>query len=122
MRSGELATADARSRAAVVAEPSASPPDHAVTLASAFMSSGYMFPLIKGTEALAAVMLLSNRFVPLALALLAPVVVNIVAFHAFLAPTGVGMTVVILALEMYLAWGYRAAYRPMLATRASPSA
>jgi putative oxidoreductase len=32
------------------------------------------------------VLLLANRFVPLALVLLAPIVVNIVLFHAFMAP------------------------------------
>src|SRR6188768_3359686 len=47
----------------------------------ALFVSGYMFPLIKGTEVIASILLLTNRFVPLALAVLAPVVVNIVAFH-----------------------------------------
>ena len=49
--------------------------------------------------------------------LLAPVVVNIVAVHAFLAPTGLGMTVVIVGLQLYLAWSYRSAYRPLLTAR-----
>ena len=62
-------------------------------------------------------LLLSNRFVPLALALLAPVIVNIVAFHAFLAPSGVAIALVVLALELYLAWTYRAAFRPMLSPK-----
>src|ERR1700751_3449461 len=35
-----------------------------------------------------AILLLLNRFVPLALVLLGPVVVNIVLFHAFMAPSG----------------------------------
>jgi hypothetical protein len=65
-------------------------------------------------------LLLLNRFVPLALALIAPVIVNIVAVHAFLAPSGLGMTVVILSLELYLAWAYRSAFRPMLAAHVLP--
>jgi hypothetical protein len=36
-------------------------------------------------------LLLSNRFVPLALILLGPVIVNILCFHAFMAPQGIGM-------------------------------
>jgi len=95
--------------------PPESMPEGAVAFSAALTKTGYMLPLIKGTEVLAGVMLLANRFVPLALALLAPVVVNIVAFHAFLAPVGMVMTLVVLALEVYLAWSYRAAYRPMLA-------
>ncbi len=86
----------------------------------AMMNTGFLFKLVKGTEVLCGLLLLLNRFVPLALVLLAPVIVNIVLVHAFLAPSGVGMGVVILALELYLAWCYRGAYRPMLAARATP--
>jgi len=78
-----------------------------------------MFPLICGTEAVVGGLLLANRLVPLALALLAPVVVNILAFHVFLEPSGLGVALVVCALELDLAWGYRSAYRPMLALRAS---
>ncbi|QRO01409.1 DoxX family protein [Archangium violaceum] len=101
-------------------QPTTPIPEGALAFAGALGKTGYMFPLIKGTEVLAGVLLLSNRFVPLALALLAPVIVNIVAYHAFLAPEGTGMTVFILALEVYLAWSYRGVYRPMLAMRATP--
>ena len=40
------------------------------------------------------VLLLVNRFVPLALVLLGPVIVNILLFHALLAPEGAQMAVV----------------------------
>lgn len=96
-------------------QPTTPPPEQALSLAMALMKSGYMFQLIKGTEVLAGALLLSNRFVPLALVLLAPVLLNIVAFHAFLAPDGLGISIVLIALEFALAWVYRAAYRPMLA-------
>src|SRR5882757_5549869 len=52
----------------------ASMPHGAVSFASALLGTGYMFQLIKGTEVLVGALLLANRFVPLALALLAPVV------------------------------------------------
>jgi uncharacterized membrane protein YphA (DoxX/SURF4 family) len=88
--------------------------------AGALFATGYMFPLIKGTEVLAGILLLSNRYVPLALAILAPVVVNIVAFHAFLAPAGLAIPIVVLALELYLARSYRDAFAPMLHARTEP--
>jgi len=99
--------------------PTTPPPEGAMAFAMALMKTGYMMPLIKGTELLVGVLLLLNRFVPLALVLLAPVLVNIVAFHAFLAPTGLGMMVVIVGLELYLAWTYRGAYRSLLTARAT---
>jgi hypothetical protein len=92
-------------------------PEGAAAFGGALFKTGYMFPLIKGTEVIVGVLLLSNRFVPLALALIAPIVVNIFAFHAILAPAGMALPVIIVALEAYLAWTYRDAFRPMLAAR-----
>lgn len=97
--------------------PSTPMPAGAASFLGALLGAGYMLPLIKGTELLAGILVLSNRFVPLALVLLAPVVVNIVAFHLFLEPSGLPVALVVLALELVLAWAHRAAYRPLLAAR-----
>jgi hypothetical protein len=96
-------------------------PEGALAFAGALAKTGYMFPLIKGTEVVAGALLLSNRFVPLALAIIAPNVVNILAFHAFLEPSGIGLAIVVLALELFLAWAYRDAFRSMLAARVRPA-
>jgi DoxX-like protein len=99
--------------------PAGPQPAGAMAFGMALMQTGYMFPLIKGTEVVAGALLLSNRFVPLALALLAPVIVNIVLFHALLAPEGTVIALATLVLELYLAWVHRRAFAPMLAARAS---
>ena len=93
-------------------------PASSMAFAGALMATGYMFPLIKGTEVLVGALLLANRFVPLALVLLAPVLVNIVLFSAFLAPSGIGMGIVLVGLQLFLAWTHRRAYRPLLTARA----
>jgi len=85
------------------------------------MKTGYMFRLVAETQVIVGVLLLTNRFVPLALALIAPVVVNIVAFHLFLATSGIGMAAFVLIMEIYLAWSYRHAYCSMLAMRTTPA-
>jgi uncharacterized membrane protein YphA (DoxX/SURF4 family) len=100
-------------------QPPAGLPEGAVAFNAALQDTGYMLPLICGTEALVGALLLANRLVPLALALLAPVAVNILAFHLFLEPGGLGIALGVCALELYLAWGYRTAFRPMLAVRAT---
>ena len=102
--------------------PQPPPPDRAMAFMGALAGTGYMFPLIKGVEVVAGAMLLSNRFVPLALALLAPNVVNIVLFHSVLAPAGLPVALMVLALELYAAWSYRRAYAPMLHARTSTTA
>jgi uncharacterized membrane protein YphA (DoxX/SURF4 family) len=103
-----------------IPQPKAPMPEVAVTFMGALTKTGYMLPLIFGTQVIVGALLLSNRFVPLALALNAPVIVNIVAFHAFVAPAGVVMAGVVLVLELYLAWEYRQTYAPMLAMRVKP--
>lgn len=85
------------------------------------LSGTYLFTLVKLTELVAGLMLLSNRLVPLGAVLLAPVVVNIVAFHALVLKTGLPLPLVIVALLGVLAWQHRAAYRPLFAT-AKPQA
>ena len=84
----------------------------------ALANTKYMIPLIFTTQTLGGVLLLLNRFVPLALALLAPVIVNIILFHLFLAPSSIPPAIVVLGLELFLAWRYRAAFRSMLAFHA----
>lgn len=86
----------------------------------ALAATGYMFPLIKGTELVAGAMLLGNRFVPLALVLLAPILVNIFAFHAVLAP-GLGMPIVLIAIEIFLAYSYRDAFAGVLSAKSEPA-
>lgn len=82
----------------------------------ALVQTGYMFPLIKGTEVVAGLLLLFGRFVPLALTLLAPVTVNILLFHLVLAPPP-AMPLLIIAAQLYLAYSYRQVFAPMLASQ-----
>ena len=59
-------------------------------------------------------LLLSGRFIPLALLLLGPVIVNIVLFHIFLAPTGVAPAVIVSVLALFLLWTHRNRFAPLV--------
>jgi putative oxidoreductase len=100
--------------------PEVTMPDDALAFVTALVESGYLMQLIAATHLIVGLLLLINRFVPLALALFAPFIVNSIAFHLFLERSGLPMALVFLALELYLAWVYRAAFRPMLASRVVP--
>src|ERR1700726_4783262 len=56
------------------------------------------------------ILLLSNRFVPLALTLLGPVIVNILLFHVTMAPDGLPMALVVTALWSVIFFRVRAAF------------
>src|SRR4051794_40147647 len=55
-------------------------PAAAGAFAGALAAAGYFFPMLKVIEIATGLLLLSGRFVPLALTIAAPILVNIVAF------------------------------------------
>ncbi len=83
----------------------------------ALVQSGYLLALVKGVEVVTGLLLLAELFVPLALTVLAPVLVNIALFHVFLDPAGLPVVVLLVGLEVYLAWTWRAAFAPLLRAR-----
>jgi hypothetical protein len=94
------------------------PPD-VITVSTGLIKGGYM-AVVSATQIIVAVLLLTNRFVPLALALLAPIVVGIITFHITIAPATIVPGIFVLVMELYLAWAYRGAFRPMLRAKVSP--
>ena len=94
-------------------------PQDIITVSMALMKAGYM-NVVSAVEILVAVLLLANRFVPLALTLLAPILVGILTFHIALQPATIGPGIFVTLLELYLAWSYRRAFCPMLAAKVTP--
>ncbi len=84
--------------------------------------TGYMFPMIKVIETACGALLLLGLYVPLALLLLAPVLVNVVMYHVMLDPSILRpVALVLMALELYLAWQYRQSFRGVFELRARPA-
>jgi uncharacterized membrane protein YphA (DoxX/SURF4 family) len=100
-------------------EPKEPPPKAMMDFAMALMNTGYLFGLIKGVELIAGLMFLIGRFVPLALVIIAPVLVNIALANIKLAPAPAGVitSVVLIVLWLYLAWAHRAAAAPLLTAK-----
>jgi putative oxidoreductase len=94
-------------------------PERIESFMGALEETGYFLPLLSGVETLCGLLLLIGRFVPLALTVLAPVVVNIILFHLFLDPKGIVVGLVALVLGIYLAWSHRSSFRGVLAAKAS---
>ena len=91
-------------------------PDAAKSFFGALFASGYMVPLLFATQIVGGALVLLGM-VPLGLLLLAPVIVNIIAFHSFLAPAGLPLAIVVAALALLLAWSHRAAFAPLFRMR-----
>jgi len=90
-----------------------------MAFSDALVKTGYMLQLIFITQFIVGALLLANRFVPLALLLFAPFIVNAMAFHIFLEHMGLPIAAVFLLLDFYLAWQYRKFFVPVLTMKAS---
>ncbi len=95
-------------------------PQAAAAYFQALTDTGFMMPLIGGTQLVSGLMILTGVFTPLGLTLLAPVIVNIVLYHHCVDPNGLGIAYVVLALELFLAWAYGPAFRGILNPVARP--
>lgn len=98
-----------------LAPPPADLPERMMTFNAGLMASGYFMPFLKLTETICGLMLLSGFFVPLALVILAPIVIHITFVHAILMPSGLVIAVVIDALTIYLAFFAPAYSKPIKA-------
>lgn len=73
------------------------PPGLAGQFIGALLQSHYVF-FVSGVQVISGVLLLVNRYVPLALVLAAAEIANILAFHIFMAPSQIFMALVVAIL------------------------
>jgi putative oxidoreductase len=57
-----------------------------------------------------AVLLLVNRYVPLALTILGPIIFNIVCIHVFMVPSGLPLAILVTILWLLVAYSVRSAF------------
>jgi len=71
------------------------------------LALSHYFWVVAALQVAGGVLLLVNRFVPLGLVLLGPVIVNIILYHVFLNPTGIGLAIVVAILWLIVFYGHR---------------
>jgi len=94
-------------------------------IAGQFMGALYVSHylwVIFAFQVIAGVLLLVNRFVPLAVAILAPVLVNILTFHMLMAPSGLPMALVVAVLWVLIFIEVRPAFSGLFQSRWQPRA
>ncbi len=87
----------------------------------ALYASHYLW-VIFAFQIVAGVLLLANRYVPLALAMLAPVIVNILSFHVLMAPSGLPLALVVAVLWALIFIDVRPAFTGLFQPRLQPRA
>ena len=72
---------------------------------AALSSSGYL-EVVFLLQILGGLLVLLGLFVPLGLTILCPIIVNILLFHACMAPQGLPLALVCALLAVFLVWRY----------------
>lgn len=77
-------------------------------------ASGYILYTVKVIELLCGLAFVTGFFVPLAVVVIFPIIVNIMGVHIFIEPQGLPIAIALLVINLFLAWYYRDRYKPML--------
>lgn len=97
------------------------PPSDAVTYVQILASHGVM-NFVALLMITAGLLLLVGRYVPLALVLLGPILVNILLFHFLIMHGGAAIGLIATLLELFLIWAYRFSFRGLFAAAPEVSA
>ena len=89
-------------------------PEAAGEFMGALVNSGYIMAIVAIVEIAAGILLLVNKFQPLALVILFPVLLNAFLFHLFLDIAGIGGAAVAMAMNVFLMFANKEAYSELL--------
>src|SRR5271165_4631026 len=93
--------------------PMGSVPPLAGQFYGALIQSHYM-AVVFALQLICGLLLLANRYVPLALTVLGAIIFNIILFHIFMAPGGLPLAGFVTLLWLVLAWRARSVFAPLL--------
>jgi putative oxidoreductase len=88
-------------------------PTPADNLIESFGQVDYIFPVVSALEVIIAVLLLSKKWVPFALVLLAPLSINILLFHFYLDFQGIVPAIIVAVLNGILIYKHWRQYLPL---------
>jgi putative oxidoreductase len=94
------------------------PPTPSGRFIAAISESHYVY-LVAGVQVVGGVLLLIGRYVPLALTLLGPVIVNIFVYHLLMDPKGLPLAAVVVVLWFVLFFRYRQNFSGLFVHRAA---
>jgi uncharacterized membrane protein YphA (DoxX/SURF4 family) len=85
----------------------------------ALFQSHYLW-VVAALQIIGGVLLLVGRFVPLALALLGPVIFNILMYHLLMNPAGIALALVVTVLWLIVFYAYRGYFSGIFVSNATP--
>ncbi len=89
----------------------------AMAMMGGLAGSGYFFPMLKSLEIISGILLLTGMYVPLAIAILGPITLNIFLFHAALEPAGMPVAIVVFGGNILLAVAHKENFKGVFAKK-----
>ena len=99
--------------------PAPPPPGIALQWLTPMITSHYIW-FTSGVQVITGIMLLTNRFVPLAIVTLAAVLANILAYHLTMQIATIPLALFTVLLWLVVAWPLRAYFSPLFVSQVSP--
>jgi len=85
--------------------------EEAGTFAGSLAQTGYIFPIVGALQVIIGILLTINKFRPLALIVIFPIMLNAFLLHLFLDPAGIAGSLVAIILNVFLFIAYRESYK-----------
>lgn len=82
-------------------------------------ASIYFLPFLKITELVCGIALVAGRYVPLALVILSPIIINILGVHIFLEHSGLPIAIFLVIANSFLGYYYWNSFKSLFAAKPS---
>lgn len=89
-------------------------PEKMVKMTTAFMEIGWLMPLIAVAEITGGLLFMTNKFRALGAIIIFPILIGIIITHLTVAPSGLPVAIVLLAIEIWVIIENREKYLPMI--------
>lgn len=89
-------------------------PENMMNAMNAFMTIGWLMPLIAVAEIVGGALFITNKFRALGAIIIFPVLVGILLTHITIAPSGLPIALVLLGVELWVIIENREKYLPMI--------
>ena len=99
--------------------PMTPPPGEAGVFLGVLVASNF-YIFVFALQIIGGLLLLIDRYVPLALVILAPIIVNITLFHLLMAPSGLPLAAFVVILWLVLAFYCRNHFNGLFAQKVAP--
>ncbi len=89
-------------------------PENMMKTMNAFVEIGWLLPLVAAAEITGGLLFITNKYRALGAIIIFPVMIGILLTHIYIAPSGLPLALVLLAINLWVIFENRDKYLPMV--------